>query len=319
MSFENQVLDLELDPALLGGEPSFRVFTIQDKNPLSGQVKKRRRLEAPNKPMEIIHKRLIQYLRKLSVPMPHATACSPGDSPKKNVERHRHNRFFYVLDLQGAYKAVRVQKLAGILYKADSNLKGMFWEVQGFLRRYCMSEAGGLATGAPASPDLFNLYCTKLLDEPLQEICERFGLTYTRYLDDLTFSANHTVSRRATNEICAVVRNAGFEVHDTKTHRHDLAKKTLTLNGIGLELGGRIFVPPWYVRHVRGLLYQGIQGNLFLVPKIQGAMGVFLGIIDRKNLTVTEQKVMNLYGKFCRLVGQYKRQTKKRKRQVQVN
>lgn len=305
-----EILGVELDPQLLGGEPAFRVFGIRDRNPLSQRTKKKRVLEAPNDAMRIIHGRLIQYLRSLNFPMPHATACKPGDSPLKNVRRHRNHRFFYLMDVHNAYQNVKVAKLAGVLCILDAQLKGKFWEIRKFLSRYCMSQFGGLATGAPASPDLFNLYCAVLVDGPLARVCERYGLTYTRYLDDLTFSATHTISRRATNAVCKIVREAGFQPHDYKTMRHDLVAEALVINGIGLELGGRIFVPPLYVSYIKGLLLLGLQGDLSLMPKIQGAMSVFLGTVDRKHPTATEQRILLMYREFRRLVEQTKQRRK---------
>lgn len=310
MSFEQLVFGFELDPNLLGGEPAFRVFGIQDRNPLSKRTKKRRRLEAPNEPMRIIHRRLIQYLRSLNFPMPHATACRPGDSPLKNVQHHRHHRFFYLIDLHNAYQNVRVAKLAGVVRIVDAQLKGSFWEIRRFLSQYCMSRFGGLAAGAPASPDLFNMYCAVLLDRPLARVCGRYGLTYTRYLDDLTFSANHTISRRATNAICRIVREARFQPHDYKTQRHDLVAETLIINGIGLELGGRIFVPPFYIQYIRGLLNLGLQGDLSLLPEIQGAMSVFFGVVNRHKPTAIEGKVLRDYQRFRRLFVQTRQQRK---------
>lgn len=311
MSFENLVLGFELDPALLGGNPAFRIFAIRDKNPLSRRTKKRRHLEAPNDAMRIIHARLVAYLRSLKVEMPHATGCRSGDSPLKNVERHRQSRFFYLLDLAHAYQSVQVGKLASVLYRADPRLKGQFWETRAFLKRYCMSQMGGIPAGAPASPDLFNLYCAVLLDEKIGKLCQRHGLVYTRYVDDLTISGNITVSRRVRAQVRAIIASAGFLVNHLKSQTHDLQKSTLMINGIGLELGGRVFVPPFYLRHVQGLLHEGLRGDFSLAPKIQGAMSVVLGIVNQRKPTATEQRVLRQYQRFRRLLGQMKREQRK--------
>ena len=311
MSFENLVLGFELNPALLGGTPAFRIFAIRDKNPLSKREKGRRPLEAPNNAMRIIHGRLIKYLRSLKVEMPYATACRPGDSPLKNVERHRQSRFFCLLDLRRAYQSVQVGKLASVLHQADPRLKGQFWEVRAFLQRYCMSQTGGVPAGAPASPDLFNLYCAVLLDEKIGNLCRQHGLIYTRYVDDLTISGNITVSRRVRAQVRAIIASAGFKVNHLKSQTHDLQKSTLVINGIGLELGGRVFVPPFYLRHVRGLLHEGLKGDLSLAPKIQGAMSVVLGIVNQRKPTASEQRVLRQCKRFRRLIGQTKREQRK--------
>lgn len=304
MSFENLILDLELSPQLLGGAPAFRHFVHTDRNPLGGTVKIRR-LEAPNDPMRIIHWRLIRHLRSLKVAMPHATACRPGDSPRKNVERHKDSRYFFVLDLKSAYRQVEMKRLARILCAVEPELNGQEKEALGFLEQYCMSQFGGLPMGAPASPDLFNLYCAMVLDRRLGELYNKQGWTYTRYLDDLIIScvSDPPTRRVGRSAIRAIVEEAGFKINHQKAQLRDLTFGPIFLNGIGLECGGRIFVPQWFVGHVRGLLLQGLQGDFTLRPKINGAMGVFLGTVDRRSLTTTERKIVGLHQRFRRLVN----------------
>ena len=49
-----------------------------------------------------------------------------------------------------------------------------------------------LPQGSPTSPTITNVLCYKL-DQRLTGLSKRFGLTYTRYADDLTFSSNHNI------------------------------------------------------------------------------------------------------------------------------
>jgi retron-type reverse transcriptase len=76
-----------------------------------------------------------------------------------------------------------------------------------------------LPQGACTSPTLTNLLCRRL-DEKLSRLAAEKGFTYTRYADDLTFSA----SKAATKEIGslmasvrAVVDFEGFTVNEKKT------------------------------------------------------------------------------------------------------
>lgn len=54
---------------------------------------------------------------------------------------------------------------------------------------YTQFRMGHLPQGAPTSPMLANLSVFSL-DEEITEICDEFGLTYTRYADDLVFSTH---------------------------------------------------------------------------------------------------------------------------------
>lgn len=312
MSLKNLVLGLEPDPRLLGGTPAFRVFAIKDRNPLSQTTKRIRLLEAPNEQMRIIHGRLIRDLRALKIEQPYATACRSGDSPLKNVERHKRSEFFYLLDLRRAYQSIDIEKLAEILCRVDPELMNMHTSVQAFLEQRCMSRFGGLATGAPASPDLFNLYCAFLVDEKIGILCVEHNLTYTRYLDDLTISGNEPIRRRIRKEAREIIEQAGFGVNHGKVKLLDLAKGPITINGVGLELGGRVFVPRFYVRYLSELLKLGIQGDLSLAPKIAGSMGVFLGLTYWRTPNRTEQRLLQMYEQFCQLTKTRRRQQKKR-------
>jgi RNA-directed DNA polymerase len=76
-----------------------------------------------------------------------------------------------------------------------------------------------LPQGAPSSPALANLAAYSL-DRRLTGLAARFGLTYSRYADDLTFSGPG-LGRRAASALCPpieqVVRDEGFAVNLEKT------------------------------------------------------------------------------------------------------
>jgi RNA-directed DNA polymerase len=49
-----------------------------------------------------------------------------------------------------------------------------------------------LPQGSPTSPTITNILCKKL-DRRLNGLANRFGATYTRYADDITFSSPHNI------------------------------------------------------------------------------------------------------------------------------
>jgi len=276
--------------------PSFESFVIRDRNFLSG-IDKFRLVRRQNKAMEMIHQRLRNYLRSLKVSLPFSTAFSPGNSARKNLEKHRYNRYFYLIDLKSAFSSVDRNKLTHILCALDQELKNE--EVITFLEKYCFSPKGGLVTGASSSPDLFNIYCSKLLDKPLGDLCQRYGLTYTRYSDDLTFSSSNGPigcrKRRAIRQIIEEV--AGFKVNHRKSAVYDLQKGPIVINGIGLELGGRIFLPRHYLRKIKGLLHKAEKGEVN-PAKVHGRMGTFWQV-TLWTFNKTEEKLVKQYCAFC--------------------
>jgi hypothetical protein len=76
-----------------------------------------------------------------------------------------------------------------------------------------------LPQGAPTSPQLANLVAYSL-DRRLTGLADRFGASYTRYVDDLTFSGGSKLRAgrsRFIELVEDVVRDEGFRVNDRKT------------------------------------------------------------------------------------------------------
>lgn len=83
------------------------------------------------------------------------------------------------------------------------------------------SRIGVLPQGAPTSPMLSNLVAYKL-DELLTKLSEEYGLVYTRYADDITFSSidDYSVQHsrfRLHREIVKIIRQNGFCENTKKT------------------------------------------------------------------------------------------------------
>ena len=76
-----------------------------------------------------------------------------------------------------------------------------------------------LPQGAPTSPIITNMICDKL-DHRLAGLAKRFGLNYTRYADDITFSSMHNVYQKHGEffaELYRIIEGQGFTVNEKKT------------------------------------------------------------------------------------------------------
>ena len=157
--------------------------------------------------------------------------------------------------------------------------------------------------GAPASPDLFNIYASALVDEPLKQQLRKYKLTYTRYLDDLTFSTKEEpIGKIKRRTIRTVIESAGFAVSHHKSRIFALEKEPAVINGIGLDLGGRIFMPRNYLRRLRGMLYAGIHRprDKKLRAKIGGMMSLFNTLTNVSQPNKTEGTILELWSKYKR-------------------
>ncbi len=72
--------------------------------------------------------------------------------------------------------------------------------------------------GAPTSPSLTNFIARKM-DRRLKGATKRFGVTYTRYADDITFSSNHNVYQKESEfiqEVRKIIAEQGFHINESK-------------------------------------------------------------------------------------------------------
>ncbi|MBI4117196.1 MAG: hypothetical protein HY451_00685 [Parcubacteria group bacterium] len=283
--------------------PGFSSFPLRDKNPLGG-TEKVRLIRAPNQPMRVVHARFIKQLRKLRVGLPFATGARPGDSIRRNVLRHSRSRFFYLVDLASAYRNLNGERLTKILCELSGALSGRESEVHDFLRKFCLAPEGGLIVGAPASPDLFNLYAGILIDRPMAKLCLKHRLTYTRYLDDLTFSAKRRIGWRKRQAVREIISQAGFGISHRKALVADLKKGPIKVNGIRLELGGRIMLPRDYLRKIRGLIHLAMtgRGDEMVYYRICGMMGVFWSSTSGVPLNAIEHDLVRRFREYQEFV-----------------
>ena len=111
-----------------------------------------------------------------------------------------------------------------------------------------------LPQGAPTSPVLTNVVCSKL-DRRLSGVAKRFGLNYTRYADDITFSSSHNVYQKEgefVKEINRIIIEQGFSIKESKTR---LQKEGYRQEVTGLLVGEKVNVQKRFVKEIRMWLY----------------------------------------------------------------
>jgi len=298
MLFDSLLVDLP-------GEPAFQPFVFRETNPRS--AKQRRRVYAPNDAMRLVHQRLIEWLRGFEISMPFAYGSVPGRNPWGNVNRHRDHRYFYVTDLDDAYGHLTGPLMTSVLVEISPGLRRHQEEVIGFLRQYCFTD-DGLIVGAPASPDLFNLYGAIRLDQPLEEIAKRHRLRYSRYLDDLTFSADNPIGSKKRREIRQILEQAEMRVNHAKSRVVDLREGPVVITGIGLDRNGRMFLPRRSVYRLRSLIWLARHGHPIEPARIHGFMAAFWAVRNAGHRTTIDKRLIASYRAWKRslLYAQYR-------------
>lgn len=111
-----------------------------------------------------------------------------------------------------------------------------------------------LPQGAPTSPIITNIVCQRL-DFLLTGVAQRFGLKYSRYADDMTFSSMHNVFQNNSNfinELHRIIKDQGFHINEKKTRlQKDGFRKEVT----GLLVHGKVNVQKRYIKQLRMWLY----------------------------------------------------------------
>lgn len=111
-----------------------------------------------------------------------------------------------------------------------------------------------LPQGAPTSPILTNVICQRM-DYLLTAVANRFGLNYTRYADDITFSSMHNVYQKDSEflkELHRIIAQQGFHIKESKTR---LQKEGYRKEVTGLLVNENVNVQKRYIKQLRMWLY----------------------------------------------------------------
>lgn len=119
----------------------------------------------------------------------------------------------------------------------------------------------GLPQGACTSPALSNRICRKL-DQRLAGIARKLGWNYTRYADDLSFSASGEAGQKA-GYLLARLRHItdeeGFAVNEKKTR---VQRRNCRQSVTGIVVNERTAAPRTLVKRVRAILHQAAKTGL---------------------------------------------------------
>ncbi len=121
-------------------------------------------------------------------------------------------------------------------------------------RYYVARTARRLPQGSPASPAITNIIC-RGMDARLHANAQKLGFVYTRYADDITFSArsDNADVGRALRRIRYITAAEGFTVHPEKTR---VLRASRRQEVTGLVVNERLSVRRDLLRKFRAVLFQ---------------------------------------------------------------
>ena len=236
----------------------YRQFKIRKK---SGGF---RQITAPrNRSFMMFLQSVNEMLKAMYTPSDYAMGFTENRSVVTNAAIHKGQNYVFNIDLKDFFPSVEQPRVWKRLQLAPFNFPTAIANVLAGLcsMREIRKDADGkdvfasvLPQGAPTSPIITNMICDTL-DRRLAGLAKRFGLHYTRYADDITFSSMHYVyaeNGEFRKELRRIISGQGFTINNTKTR---LQKRGSRQEVTGIIVCEKLNVTRKYVREIRSLLY----------------------------------------------------------------
>ena len=181
-------------------------------------------LSVPSYTLSIVqHWILTEILNKIP-PSNRAMAFRIGTSfgQKQNAAGHMNTLYGLSVDLKDFFPSITRKRIfsffSSIGYNNDFAAT--------ILSRLC-TVSDQLPQGASTSPALSNIVCIQL-DKALIGLCNKRGIRYSRYADDMYFSCdNKELLKKASIQIREIIESFGFEINEHKTHYQTPSGKKL--------------------------------------------------------------------------------------------
>ncbi len=233
-------------------------FTIPKKN---GD---KRQIHAPVNGLKHILRPLNIILNTIAEPHFKATGFVPGKSIVDNAKQHVGKHYVYNTDLKNFFHSFDRQWVKYGFMIPPFSLGKEKEDLAFLLASLCTHpfEVDGkkktvLPQGAPTSPTITNILCAKL-DHRLNGLAKRFKVTYSRYADDITFSAHTNVFSKDDfkNELNRIITEYQGKnklgINDKKTR---LQQSGFRQEVTGLTVNEKVNVNRRYVKQLRNWLY----------------------------------------------------------------
>lgn len=229
----------------------FRTFHIRKK---SGGL---REIKAPCRQLDVILTCVNILLKSVYEPSDAAMGFTAGRSVVNNAQLHTGHNYVFNIDLKDFFPSIPQARVWKRLQLAPFNFPK---DIASVLAGLCCSydktlKENVLPQGSPASPLLTNAICDKL-DRKMRGVAKRFGLHYSRYADDMTFSSMHNVYQEGSefrNEIQRIITEQGFRMNEAKTR---LQKTGARQEVTGLTVNAVANVSRQYVSDLRWILHK---------------------------------------------------------------
>jgi hypothetical protein len=200
-----------------------------------------------------------------------------GKSVLDNVRMHQNARVLMIIDIKGFFPSITNLHVFSVWRDSlgcSPLISGLLTQLTTFERH--------LPQGAPTSTLLANLVLHSC-DGPIRAECERLGIAYSSWVDDLPFSSDNP--RQIIRVVARVLAKAGFKISRKKFEILGPGARKI-LNGV--LLGRQLSVPPDRLSRIRSGIHKLNQGAIApedvgrYVQSLRGAIAHVMSIAPRK-------------------------------------
>lgn len=215
-----------------------------------------REIYSPNKKLKYILKLLNIVFQELYKTNLSAHGFIPNRSIKTNATRHVGKNYVLNIDLENFFPNIHQARVWKILQCKPFDFSQELANVIAGLVCYQTNnnEKNFLPQGAPTSPILSNFIC-KRLDKNLLNLCKNRNIIYTRYADDITFSADYNVFNKDGDfikQVFDIIKKENFKVNHKKTR---LQGRGYRQEVTGVIVNDKLNVHRKYIKNLRALIY----------------------------------------------------------------
>ena len=207
-----------------------------------------RMISAPDKDLQAIQSTIYsRILSSVTIVHPAAVGFRCGRSVVDNAAPHLGKRYVLKMDIHDFFGSIRSPRVRQTFKKI-----GYPENVSKVLGALCCLHRH-LPLGAPTSPALSNIVGYEM-DRKLAALAAEYGLTYTRYADDLTFSGDVFPKEQIIPQVKRIIRDEKFEPNHKKTHFMNQSSRKI-ITGVSVASGVKLTIPKSKKREIRKNVY----------------------------------------------------------------
>lgn len=240
-----------------------------------------RQLACPSKKMKALQAWILRNILEKVKIHSSATAFIKGTNIMTNILPHKNNNFVLCTDLKNFFNTIPYYIVYDIFNTLGYNQKTSY-----VLANICCYK-GNLPQGGVTSPALSNIACINL-DRRLSRLSGFRNIVYSRYADDMSFSANNPEKLiKSYMVINQIIQEEGFTINPQKTRLLCPGNRRL-ITGLIINDSKKVTIGREKVKIVRSAIYNLETSNLNikdftqLSNRINGWMS-FLKSVDEES------------------------------------